>query len=72
MGAAIRRIRQEHKPRITLEDLSGRLAVRGLYLDRTALSRIENGERAVFDFEVLAIAAALRVPLTELYRNDAR
>lgn len=72
MGAAIRRIRQQHTPRITLEDLSGRLAARGLCLDRTALSRIENGERAVFDFEVVAIAEALRVPLTELYRGAAR
>lgn len=56
-------------PKVTLEDLSGRLAVRGVYLDCAALSRIENQQRAVFDFEVPAFASALKVPLEKLYRS---
>jgi transcriptional regulator with XRE-family HTH domain len=45
-----------------LEDIAGRLAVLGLALDRTTLGRIERQERAVFDYEILALAKALRVP----------
>jgi hypothetical protein len=52
---------------VTLEDLSGRLAARGLYLDRTTLGRIERQERSVFDFEVVAIAKALRVHLLDMF-----
>jgi transcriptional regulator with XRE-family HTH domain len=55
------------RPSVTLEDLSGRLAVRGLYIDRTSLGRIERQERSVFDFEIIAIAKALRVPLVKLF-----
>lgn len=69
IGPNIHRIRTALDPKVTLEDLSGRLAARGLYLDRTALSRIENQERTVFDFEVIKIAEALRVPLVDLYRS---
>lgn len=49
------------KPKLTLEDLSGRLAVLGVYLDRTTLGRIERSERSVFDYEIIALAKALRV-----------
>lgn len=60
------------RPAVTLEDLAGRLAVKGLYIDRTSLGRIERQERSVFDFEITAIAAALKVPLTKLFGvNDA-
>jgi hypothetical protein len=54
-------------PKVTLEDLSGRLARLGLYIDRTSLGRIERQERSVFDFEVAAFAKALRVPITLFY-----
>lgn len=69
IGPQLRRLRLELEPKVTLEDLSGRLAARGLYLDRTALSRIENQQRAVFDFEVPVLASALKVPLEKLYRS---
>ena len=69
IGPNLHAIRIQLTPKVTLEDLSGRLAARGLYLDRSALSRIENQERAVFDFEVVTIAAALRVPLVQFYRT---
>jgi transcriptional regulator with XRE-family HTH domain len=67
IGPHLRKIRTALRPSVTLEDLSGRLAVLGLYIDRTSLGRIERQERSVFDFEITAIAKALRVPLVKLF-----
>jgi transcriptional regulator with XRE-family HTH domain len=61
IGPKVRSIRAGIKPKLTLEDLSGRLAVLGVYLDRTTLGRIERSERSVFDYEIIALAKALRV-----------
>jgi HTH-type transcriptional regulator, cell division transcriptional repressor len=63
----MRALREKLYPKVTLEDLAGRLAARGLYLDRTTLGRIERQERSVFDFEVVALARALRVHLLDLF-----
>jgi transcriptional regulator with XRE-family HTH domain len=72
IGPHLRKLRKAMRPAVTLEDLAGRLAVRGLYIDRTSLGRIERQERSVFDFEITAIAAALKVPLLKLFGvNDA-
>ena len=51
---------------MTLEDLAGRLAAKGVQLDRSAIGRIENLDRYVLDYELVAIAAALRVEVSEL------
>ncbi len=48
-------------PRLTQDQLSGRLAKKGIQLDRVALAKIENGVRCAFDFEVKALAAVLKV-----------
>ena len=48
-------------PIVTQEDLAGRMAVRGVQLDRSAIARIESGERYVLDFELVALAKALKV-----------
>ena len=37
------------------------LAVRGINLDRSAISRIENRERYLMDYEISAIARSLKV-----------
>lgn len=67
VGPNLRVLRLRCQPSVTLEDLAGRLAARGLYIDRTSLGRIERRERSVFDFELVAIAAALRIQLQELF-----
>lgn len=67
IGPKLHEVRLSLEPKVTLEDLSGRLARLGLYIDRTSLGRIERQERSVFDFEVKALAKALRVPITLLY-----
>ncbi len=56
------RIRQERtRRRYTQADLAARVQVGGVVLERDCISRIENGQRMVQDFELMAIAAALDV-----------
>ena len=64
----MRQIRLAQKPEVTLEDLSGRLAARGVRMDRSAIGRIENQMRYVLDYELKALGEALRVNITEFYR----
>jgi HTH-type transcriptional regulator, cell division transcriptional repressor len=68
IGPQLRRIRLRKSPAVSLEDLAGRLAARGVQLDRSAVGRIENGKRYVLDYELKALASALHVPLTEFFR----
>ena len=51
----LRRARLAHNPSLTQDELSGRLAVKQLILDRVAITKIENGQRCVFDFELATI-----------------
>lgn len=67
IGPAVRKLRMAQRIPVTQEDLSGRLAARGIQIDRSALARIESGRRLVRDSEVYALAAALRVPIAVLF-----
>ena len=67
IGPAVRKLRLAQRTPVTQQDLAGRLAARGVQIDRSALARIESGERLVKDIEALAIAAALRVPIQDLF-----
>jgi len=67
IGKRIRKIRQSIRPPISQDDLAGRLARQGVALDRSAISRIENQDRYVLDYEVIAIAKSLQVSVAELY-----
>jgi transcriptional regulator with XRE-family HTH domain len=66
IGPRLREIRLGKKPQVTLEDLAGRLAARGLLLDRSAIGRIENRKRYVLDYELKILADALKVPPSAL------
>ena len=68
VGPQLRRLRLAQTPAVTLEDLAGRLAARGIRLDRSAIGRIENGNRYVLDYELLALADALKTRPGELFR----
>lgn len=68
IGRRIRRARLAQKPTVTLEDLAGRLAARGVYLDRSAIGRIENQKRYILDYEIKAVADALRVSVLDFFR----
>ena len=61
IGERVRQARHRIDPPVTQDQLSGRLASKGVQLDRVAIAKIENGLRCAFDFEVKALAAALKV-----------
>jgi transcriptional regulator with XRE-family HTH domain len=51
---------------LTQDALSGKLARRGIQLDRAAIAKIENGLRHVFDYELKALAHTLGVEVAWL------
>ena len=61
VGKRVREARKQAKPPITQKDLVARLQVLGLKVDQSTISKIEQGIRTVFDFEVVALAKALKV-----------
>ena len=52
---------------VSQEDQSGRLAARGIQITQTAISKLENRQRYVMDYEALAIAKALKVSVSWLF-----
>lgn len=60
-GPRIRQARLMFSPRLTQDQLAGKLAALGIQLDRVAITKIETGTRCVFDFELRGIARALMV-----------
>ena len=61
VGPKVRKARLAFEPPLTQDHLSGRLATKQLLLDRVAITKIENGQRCVFDFEIRALAEVLKV-----------
>lgn len=45
----------------------GRLARQGIELNQSQIAKIESGERPVLDYELVAIAKALKVPIQALF-----
>jgi transcriptional regulator with XRE-family HTH domain len=67
VGRRIKSIRMACNPKISQEDLAGRLASQGVTLNQTQIAKTENGQRPIADFELRAIAKALRVSIQELF-----
>jgi len=62
IGARIRKARIDAKPPMTQLDLVARLQIEGLKdIDQPIVSRIEKGERLITDYEIKAMAKALKV-----------
>ncbi len=61
VAGRVREARLAFAPPLTQDQLSGRLAVRRLSLDRVAITKIEAGNRCVFDFELPVLAEVLQV-----------
>jgi transcriptional regulator with XRE-family HTH domain len=55
------------KPKITQEDMVGRLARQGIPINQSQIAKIESGQRPVLDYELAAIAKALVVPVQTLF-----
>lgn len=61
VAGRIRQARLVFDPPLTQDQLSGRLAAKGLSLDRVAVTKIECSQRCVFDFELPVLADVLKV-----------
>lgn len=66
VGPNVRRARLAFDPPLTQDQLSGRLAAKRLLLDRVAITKIESGQRCVFDFEIGTLAEVLKVDVSWL------
>lgn len=71
VGTRIIEARRKAKPLITQRDLIARLQVLGMKIEQSALSKIEHGQRPVTDMEVVALARALKVPVSWLLHLDS-
>lgn len=60
------------KQALTQDQLSGQLAIKGIALDRVAITKIESGFRCVFDYEVRALANVLKVDIRWLLNMEER
>jgi HTH-type transcriptional regulator, cell division transcriptional repressor len=67
IGPRIRQARLRCQPPVSQDDLAGKLAARGVYLDRTAISRIESQSRYIMDYEISAVARALKVTVASFF-----
>lgn len=63
IGDRVREARLRTKPKITQKDLLARLEIRGIYLEKTTISKIESKTRSVTDIELVAIADSLNVSI---------
>lgn len=48
--------------------MAGRVARFGVELNQSQIAKIESGERTISDYELIAIAKALRIPVQDLFR----
>lgn len=68
VGSKIKELRLEKN--MSQEKLSERLETYAIYICRGSLSRIENHERTVSDFELRALAKVLDVPIADLFEEE--
>ena len=61
VGPRIREARKAYQGGLTQDLLSGRLAALNVSIDRAGIAKIELGIRHVYDFELAALARALKV-----------
>ncbi len=61
VGTRVRQARRDARNGLTQDQLSGRLAAFKVTIDRPGIAKIESGTRHVYDFEVVALARALKV-----------
>lgn len=58
-GKRIKELREQQG--LSQDQLSGRLARKGITIDRAGISKIETGIRSIYDFELKATAKILNV-----------
>lgn len=70
IGDRVKEARHNSKPKVTQIDLLARLSVRGINLDKTAISKIEAKSRPVTDYELVSIADSLGVSILWLLNRE--
>lgn len=71
VGKRVKKARLSLKPKLSQDALSGKLAARGVTIDRAGIAKLEAGSRYVSDFEVKALAAALGVTVGWLMGSES-
>ena len=64
-GSNLKKIRLRNG--LSQEQLIAQLNLLGLDLDRTSLSRVENQNREVYDYELVYFSKALKINIVDLY-----
>jgi transcriptional regulator with XRE-family HTH domain len=72
VGRRVAEARQDRRPALTQDALSGRLARKGIQLDRAAIAKIENNHRHVLDYELKAMADVLGVDVNWLLGDEKK
>lgn len=70
IGDKVRQARVALSPKVSQDDLSGKLARLGVQITQTSLSKIENRSRYVMDYEAAALAKALKVSVAWLFGEN--
>lgn len=68
IGDNVRKLRKEKN--LTQEELTAKLQLLGLNIDRPMVTRIELKQREVYDYEALAIAKVLNIKIEELFKKN--
>jgi transcriptional regulator with XRE-family HTH domain len=68
-GHAVHRIRMAAEPKISQEDMVGRLAKVGIRVNQSQIAKLESGHRPILDYELAALAKALKVPVQALFER---
>lgn len=61
VGRRVREARRKYRPSLSQKELAAKLELDGWKISRSTLSKIEAGIRQVTDFEVMALAKALKI-----------
>lgn len=67
-GRRVALIRKEKK--LSQRKLAAKMQILGFDVDHYFIRRVENGERFVTDIDLIIIARALGVPITDLLKDD--
>lgn len=70
IGDKVREARYKKNPKITQVDLIARLAIRGVNMETTSISKIETYKRPVTDIELVALSDALNVSILWLLDKE--
>ncbi|MBV4439562.1 helix-turn-helix domain-containing protein [Clostridium tyrobutyricum] len=70
VGLRVKQAGLSHNPPLTQDNLSAKLELMNIKLDRISISRIESGNRFVADYEIVGISRALNISLNWLLLGE--